>query len=641
MNNTANTIIGIDLGTTYSCVGVWANGKVEIIANDQGDRTTPSWVSFTDTERLVGTAAKSQATSNAQNTVFDSKRMIGKAFDDPTIQSDIKHWPYKVIKGPNNKPVIQVSYKGETKEFQPEEISAMVLTKMKETAETYLGYPVKRAVVTVPAYFNDAQRRATKDAGLIAGLTIERIINEPTAAAMAYGLDKQAEAEKTVLIYDLGGGTLDCSLLTLDNGLFEVKATSGNTHLGGQDFDNKMVTWCLKEFKRLNKSVDTNELMTNKKVLGKLRSACEKAKKTLSSSMSVNIEVDSLFDGIDFNTNLTRAKFEALCAEDFDKCLEPVNKVLLDGKMAKADISDIVLIGGSTRIPKIREMLKKHFNGKEPKQDINPDEAVAYGAAIQGAVLAKVNDAKIDTICLVDVTPLSLGIETAGGLMTKIIPRNSTIPCCKEQTFSTYSDNQPGVSVKIYEGEREFTKNNNLLGTFELTNLPPMPRGIPKINVKFDMDANGIMSVTATEESTGKSNNITIKNDKDRFTSTQLEEMIQDANKFKEDDLKMKERLEAKNELENYIYSARNSSNSEDLKANLGEEKSQKISEVVTETIQWLEENSECTKEEYTEKRKEVEALLTPIFMEAHQKGAPKKDQTEQSNKGPVCEEVD
>jgi len=416
------------------------------------------------------------------------------------------------------------------------------------------------------------------------------------------------------------------SLLTLDNGLFEVKATNGNTRLGGEDFDNKLITWCLKEFKRTNKSINVENLMANKKVLGKLRSACEKAKKILSSTVKTMIEVDSLFDGIDFSVQLTRAKFEELCMSEFEKTLEPINQVLLDSKMSKADITDIVLVGGSTRIPKVRELLKNYFNGKDPKQDINPDEAVAYGAAIQGAILAKVNDAKVSSLVLVDVTPLSLGIETAGGMMAKIIQRNSTIPCCKEQTFSTYSDNQPGVSIKIFEGEREFTQHNNLLGTFELTNIPPMPRGIPKIIVRFDIDANGIMNVTATEESTGRTNKITIKNDKDRLTPKQLEEMIQEAMKFKDDDMKERERLDSRNDLENYIYNARNSANTEEFKQNVGEDNSKLINDIVNETIQWIENNANCEKEEFLDKKKEVESQITPIFMSRYngeRKGQP------------------
>lgn len=616
--NSENTIIGIDLGTTYSCVAVWKNGRVEILANDQGDRTTASYVAFTDTERLIGGAAKSQVAMNPESTVYDSKRMIGRSYDDPVIQNDIKHWPFKVKKSSNDKPLICVKFKGEAKEFTPEEISAMVLTKMKETAETFLGYPVKKAVVTVPAYFNDAQRRATKDAGLIAGLNIERIINEPTAAAVAYGLDKKSEGEKNVLIFDYGGGTLDVSLLTLDDGLFEVKATSGDTHLGGEDIDNKIVEWCLNEFKNKNKNVNMSDVTKNKRALGRLKSASERAKKNLSSATTTQIEIESFFEGIDFVATLSRAKLEALCMDDFKKCFVPIEQVLKDAKMSKNDVTDIVLVGGSSRIPKIREMLKDFFNGKEPKHDINPDEAVAYGAAVQGAILGKVDDKAINDMVLVDVTPLSLGIETAGGQMAKIIHRNTNIPCAKEQTFSTYSDNQPGVTVKIYEGEREFTKFNNLLGTFELSGIPPMPRGIPKIVVKFDVDANGILNVTATEESTNKSNKITIKNDKNRFSKEELEKMVEEANKFAEEDKLNKERLDARNELETYVYNVRNSTNNEEFKSKLGEENSKILTELVNETIQWLDDHNESSTEEYKNKMKEVVSEVTPIMMKAY-----------------------
>lgn len=613
------TAIGIDLGTTYSCVGVYRDGRVEIIANDQGNRTTPSMVAFTDDERLIGDSAYNQAKFNPINTIYDVKRLMGRYFADTEVQQDIKHWPYKVVENEDGKPVIKVNYKDEELTLSPEQVSAMILGKMKEIAESYLGQEVVDAVVTVPAYFNNAQREATKDAGAIAGLNILKIINEPTAAALAYGIKK--EGERNVLIFDLGGGTHDVSLLTVDEGLFKVIATAGNTHLGGSDFDNKLTTFCLKEFKNKNKKIDIQDLITNKRVLSKLKSACEKAKRNLSSASVTTIEVESLYEGIDFRTNLTKAKFENICQDDFKKCMGPVEQILKDAKLNKDQVTDIVLVGGSTRIPKIRSMLEEYFDNKELKKDINPDEAVAYGAAIEAAILTDVKDATIDTLVLVDVTPLSLGIETAGGIMSRIINRNDTIPCQKEQIFSTYSDNQPAVTVRVYEGEREFTIDNNLLGIFELSGIPPMPRGIPKILVRFELDNNGILNVLASEESTGNSKKIMIKNDKHKLTKDQISDMIKEAKKYEQDDKKRREKIEARNELENYLYNTRNATDSEELKSKLGDLKFKKLNEIINEAMQWLDENDDLEKEEYVNKQKHIEKIVTPFFMYVYKKG--------------------
>ncbi|BEI93978.1 uncharacterized protein CcaverHIS019_0604370 [Cutaneotrichosporon cavernicola] len=608
-------VIGIDLGTTYSCVAVQKNGRVEIIANSLGNRITPSYVAFTDEERLIGEAAKNQAPQNPENTVFDAKRLVGRQFKDRDVQRDMKHWPFKIV-NKGGSPMIEIDNKGTLKEFTPEEISAMILTRMKETAEAYLGEKVTHAVVTVPAYFNDAQRKATQDAGTIAGLNVLRIVNEPTAAAIAYGLDRSGKSESQIIVYDLGGGTFDVSLLSIEDGVFEVLATAGDTHLGGEDFDNRVIEYFAKQYKRKN-DVD---LFKNKKAMGKLRREVEKAKRTLSSQMSTKIEIEAIEGGNDFSETLTRAKFEELNMDLFRKTMKPVEQVLKDAGVKKEDIDDVVLVGGSTRIPKVQQLLKDYFNGKEPSKGINPDEAVAYGAAVQGGILSGADGAS--DLLLIDVCPLTLGIETTGGVMTKLISRNSVVPTKKSQIFSTAVDNQPTVRIQVLEGERSMTKDNNLLGEFDLTNIPPAPRGVPQIEVTFEIDANGILKVSAADKGTGNAQSITITNDKRRLSPEDIERMVAEAEEFADEDAAVKKRIEAKNALENFVYTLRGQlKDKESLGGKLDKSDKAELEDALKEKEEWLKDNQAADAEDYEEQLSELQATVAPITSKLYEGG--------------------
>lgn len=662
--------LGIDLGTTYTCAGTYKDGKVEIITNEFGNRTTPSYIAFDGSERYIGEAAKNQLTQNLSNTVYDVKRFIGRKFRDDIVQNSLYHYSYEVVEGEQNAPLIKVDYMDEEKTFSPEELSSMVLQKIKQDAEKFLGEPVVDVVITVPAYFNGGQRQATEDAGKIAGFNVLKIINEPTAAALAYNItNKNGLDDRKVLIYDLGGGTLDVTVLVMSENVLDVKSTAGNTHLGGEDFDNKIANYCIVEFARKEykpktvltpeetkkvtafcKTNVTNELYTysenelkslsdaigedklskyleeiikvkkiikemstNSKIIGKVKKACENAKKVLSTNESTTIMVESLYHDEkgkmkDFKTTLSKDTFEILCKNEFLKCLEPVERALADaGIKNPRSIDDVVLIGGSTRVPKIRQMLGDMFGQEKIRSNINPDEAVAYGATIQAAILVDIPEVR--DIVLMDVTPLTIGIETAGGVMTPLIPRNTHIPYKIEQFFSTYTDNQPAVTVKIYEGERAIAKNNTLLGIFDLEGIQPMPKGVPKIKVTFEINENGIMCASASDETSGKESKITIKNQRGRLNEEDIIRMLEDSEKYAQQDREIKENIESRISLESYVSNVRRTIDEATFKTLISESIQISISEKVNEVLNWLADNENLSKEEYEMVRKDLEEV--------------------------------